>query len=228
MKLVLAAICLCFGVLPLAAQVGSEPEKSPYQDFTFHQDLEVFGGYFGGNSGEANVGPLSSSLAGVRYGLHVGGPAELSVRLTRASSTRNVLNPLLIGSARNLGTESDALWIGDVAINLALTGQKSWHHLIPVFGFGGGFVKSSAAPDIGAYSFGTSFAIQFGGGIKFVTHGPFGARLDVSDYLWQLSYPGGYYVAPTGVTAVLLQSQAQNQWTHNAIITLGITYIFAR
>src|SRR6185437_1501154 len=173
-KLVLAATCLCFGVLPLAAQVGSEPEKSPYQDFTFHQDLEVFGGYFGGNSGEANVGPLSSSLAGVRYGLHVGGPAELSVRLTRASSTRNVLNPLLIGSARNLGTESDALWIGDVAINLALTGQKSWHHLIPVFGFGGGFVKSSAAPDIGAYSFGTSFAIQFGGGIKFVTHGPFG------------------------------------------------------
>lgn len=228
MKLALAAACLCLGTAPLAAQVGTVPEKSPYQDFTFHQDLEVFGGYFGGSGGEANVGPQSSSLEGVRYGLHVGGPAELSVRLARASSTRNVLNPLLIGTARNVGTESDALWIGDVAINLALTGQKSFHHFVPVFGFGGGFVKSTAGPDVGLYSFGTSFAIQFGGGLKFVTHGPFGARLDVADYLWQLSYPGGYYIAPTGGTQVLQQSQAQNEWTHNAIVTLGITYIIAR
>ena len=63
---------------------------------------------------------------------------------------------------------------------------------------------------------------------RLVTHGPFGARLDVADYLWQLSYPGGYYIAPTGGTQVLQQSQAQNEWTHNAIVTLGITYIIAR
>jgi hypothetical protein len=227
-KLVLVAATLCFAVAPLAAQEGSLPEHSPYQDFTYHQDVEVFGGYFSGSAGEANIGPQSSALLGVRYGLHIGGPAELSFRLSRASSTRNVINPLLIGNARNLGTESDALIVADAAINLALTGQKSWHHIIPVVGFGGGFVHGSAGQDIGGYSFGTAFAIQFGGGLKFVTHGPFGARLDVADYMWQLSYPGGYYVAPTGGTAVLQQSQSQNQWTHNALITLGITYIFAR
>ena len=227
MKLVFAAACLCLGVAPLAAQVGTQPDKSPYQDFTYHQDFTVFGGYFTGNTGAANVGPQSSALVGVRYGLHVGGPAELAVRLSRASSVRNVVNPLLI-TGRNVGTESDALWIGDVTLNLALTGQKSFHHLVPVFEFGGGFVKSTAGPDIGAYQFGTSFAIQGGLGLKFVTHGPLGARLDVSDYLWQLSYPGGYFLAPTGGTAVLDQSQAQNEWRHNGVITLGISYIISR
>lgn len=228
MKLAIAAACLCLGLTPLAAQVGTSADKSPYQDFTFHQDLSVFGGYVRGAAGEANIGPQSSSLVGVRYGLHVGGPAELSFRLSRAFSTRNVINPLLIGSARNVGTESDALWIADAAINIALTGQKSFHHFVPVFGLGGGFVKSGAGTDVGGYSFGTGFAIQFGGGLKFVTHGPFGARLDVTDYLWQLSYPGGFYIAPAGGTAVLQQSQAQNEWTHNGVVTLGITYIIAR
>lgn len=228
MKLAIAATLLCFGMSPLAAQVGTAPEKSPYQDFTYHQDLTVFGGYFSGNAGEANIGPKSSPLIGVRYGLHVGGPAELSLRVSRAFSTRNVIDPRKIGVARNLGTESDPIWIADAAINLALTGQKSFHRLVPVVGFGLGFASSGTQPDVGSYSFGTGLALQFGGGIKFVTKGAFGARLDVTDYIWQLSYPGGYFLAPTGGPAVLTSDQSQNEWTHNGVITLGISYIFAR
>jgi hypothetical protein len=227
-KLVTAAAFLCLGLSPLAAQVGTQPDKSPYQDFTFHEDLSVFGGYFTGSAGAANIGPRSSPLMGVRYGLHVAGPAEVSFRLSRAFSSRNVIDPKLLGAARNLGTETDGLWIADAAINIALTGQKSFHSFVPVLGFGIGVASSGGSLDAGGYSFGTGFAIQFGGGLKFVTHGPFGARIDVSDYLWQLSYPGGYYLAPTGGTAVLQTGQAQNEWTHNGVVTFGITYIIAR
>jgi hypothetical protein len=227
-KLVLTAAFLCFGIAPLAAQVGTEPEKSPYQDFSYRQDFGVFGGYFSGNTGSAGVGPQSSPIFGVRYGLHIGGPAELSVRIGRASSTRNVLDPTKIGAARNLGTESDPIWIGDIGVNLALTGQKSFHHIVPSFGLGVGAAKSNSSPDVGTYSFGTGFAIHFGGGLKFVTHGPWGARVDLTDYFWQLSYPGSYFLAPTGGTAVLSQGQAQNEWTQNATITFGISYIFSR
>jgi hypothetical protein len=227
-KLALTAALLCFGVAPLAAQVGSEPEKSPYQDFTFRQDLSVFGGYFSGNKGTANVGPQSGPIVGVRYGLHIGGPAELSIRVSRAFSNRNVIDPTKIGAARNLGTMSDPIWIADAGIDLALTGQKSFHHFIPLIGFGLGFSHSASAQDVGGYSFGTGFAIQGGLGLKFVTHGPIAARLDVMDYLWQLSYPGAYLVGPTGGTPVLAAGQSQNEWKHNGVITLGITYIFAR
>ncbi len=228
MKLVLAAALLCFGVAPLAAQVGSAPEKSPYEDFMYRQDLTVWAGYFSGNTGEANVGPQSGPIVGVRYGLHVGGPAELSVRIGRAFSHRNVLDPTKIGAARNLGTEADPLWIADAGINVALTGQKSFHRFVPLFGLGLGVASSRTAADVGSYSFGTGLAIHGGGGLKFVTHGPWAARVDVTDYFWQLSYPGGYFLAPTGGTAVLSSSQTQNQWTQNAVITFGISYIFAR
>lgn len=228
MKLVLTAALLCFGVAPLAAQVGSEPDKSPYQDFNYHEDFSVWSGYFGGNTGEAGIGPQSSSIFGVRYGLHVGGPAEMSVRVGRAFSSRNVLDPTKFGAPRNLGSESDPLWIADVGINFALTGQKTYHHLVPEFGFGIGVVSSSTAQDVGAYSFGTSFAIHGGLGLKLVTHGPWGARIDATDYLWQLSYPGAYFLVPTGGTAVLSSSQVQNEWTQNMALTFGISYIFSR
>jgi len=226
-KLVLTA-ALLIGVSPLAAQVGTQPDKSPYQDFTYRQDLTVWAGYFGGNVGEANIGPKSSPIFGVRYGLHVGGPAEFSVRVGRAFSSRNVLDPTKIGAARDLGTESDPLWIADVGINLALTGQKSFHRIVPIFGFGVGVASSGAAKDVGGYSFGTGFAIHGGGGLKFVSHGPWGARVDVTDYFWQLSYPGAYFLAPTGGTAVLSSSQVQNEWRQNPVVTFGVSYIFSR
>ena len=228
MKLVLTAALLSLGIAPLAAQVGSEPDKSPYQDFSYHQDLTVWAGYFRGTAGEANIGPKSSPIFGVRYGLHVGGPAELSVRIGRAFSSRNVLDPTKIGAEQNLGTVSDPLWIGDLGLNVALTGQKSFHRIVPVFGFGVGVASSGAAKDVGGYSFGTTFAIHGGAGLKFVTHGPWGARVDVTDYFWQLSYPGSYFLVPTGGTAVLSSSQVQNEWTQNPVITFGLSYIFAR
>lgn len=228
MKLVLTAALLCLGVAPLAAQVGSLPEKSPYQDFTYHQDFSVFGGYFGGNKGSANVGPQSSPIFGIRYGLHIGGPAEFAIRIARASSTRNVLDPTKLGAARNVGTESDPLWIADAAINIALTGQKSYHHIVPMFGVGAGVAKSRSSADVGGYKFGTGFALQFGGGLRFVSHGPWGARVDLTDYLWQLSYPSSYFLTPVGGTPVLAPGQAQNEWKQNATITFGITYIFSR
>jgi hypothetical protein len=227
-KLVLTAALLCLGIAPLAAQVGNEPEKSPYQDFVYHQDFSVFGGYFTGNKGTANVGPQSSPIFGVRYGLHIGGPAELSIRVARASSMRNVLDPSKNGAARELGTESDPLWIADVGINVALTGQKSYHHFVPQFGVGVGLSKSNTSADVGGYKFGTGFAIHFGGGLKFVTHGPWGARLDLTDYFWQLSYPNAYLTPPTGITPILAEGQAQNEWKQNATITFGISYIISR
>ena len=228
MKLVLTAALLCLGIAPLAAQVGSVPEKSPYQDFTYHEDFSVFGGYFGGNTGSAKVGPQSSPIFGIRYGLHIGGPAELAVRIGRASSTRNVLDPTKIGAAQNLGTESDPIWIADAGINVALTGQKSFHHLVPSFGVGVGASKSNSSADVGTYKFGTGFAFDFGAGVKFVTHGPWGARLDLTDYFWQLSYPSTYFLAPTGGTSVLPVNAPQNEWKQNPTITFGITYIFSR
>ena len=119
-------------------------------------------------------------------------------------------------------------WIADAGINFALTGQKSYHHFVPSFGLGVGVSKSNSSQDIGTYRFGTGFALHYGVGLRFVTHGPWGARVDLTEYLWQLSYPSSYFLTPTGGTAVLQASQSQNEWKQNPTITFGISYIFSR
>src|SRR6185437_6079631 len=124
------------GATRAAAQVGYPPNRSPYHDITEKQDFTVYGGYFKGNTGAAGVGPQSGALFGVRYALHIGGPAELVGRLARASSSRTVLDPNQPYATRDLGTTSQAIYLADVGITLNLTGQKSYHHFVPTAGFG--------------------------------------------------------------------------------------------
>ena len=54
-------------------------------------------------------------------------------------------------------------------------------------------------------------------------------RADVADYLYQLSYPNSYFGVNTiDGTRVLKLSQAQNVWTHNVALTIGLSYLFFR
>ena len=230
-KLALTAALLCLGIAPLAAQVGSEPEKSPYQDFTYHQDFTVFGGYFGGNKGTANVGPQSSPIFGVRYGLHIGGPAELSVRVGSASvrpatcSTPRRTAPRAISARCPIRSGSR-----DVADQPRAHRAEELSPLrIPSSASGVGSSRSNTSADVGGYSFGTGFAIHFGGGLKFVTHGPWGARLDrLGLLLAAVGIRARTSLAPTGGTSILPQGQAQNEWKQNPTITFGISYIISR
>ena len=228
MKHLVVLLLAAVAALPARAQVGTLPSKSPYRDFSFGQDVTVFGGRFGGNEGKAGVGPRASSIVGVRYALHISGPAEFSVRVARAASTRLVLDPSKDGDARTLGTQSEALYIADAGLLFALTGQKSWHHLIPLVGFGLGLVSSGAGQDVGGYSFGTGFAIQYGAALRYVTSGNISVRLDWTNYLWQLAYPESYFNPTATGGPPVLSTNKSSQWTNNRTLTLGVSYIFSR
>lgn len=211
------------------AQVGYPPSKSPYHDITTKQELTFYGGQFGGSKGDAGVGPQSGGIFGVRYGIHLGGPAEFAVHVARASTTRDVRDPTKTGAAREVGTASLPLYLMDVGIALNLTGQKSYHWLVPVVGFGLGVVSDMGEhADVGGFKVGTPFALNFGAGIRFVPRGSFGARVEIADYLYQVSYPSAYSTAPSGGTSILPAGAGANQWLHNAVITLGISYRFSR
>ena len=231
MKLALTAALLCFGIAPLAAQVGSEPDKSPYQDFTYHAGiLRSSAAISAGDTGEADVGPKSGAdrRGAIRASRWRARGAERAAR-PRSARMRNVLDPTKTGdgakSRHGVGSDLDRRFRREPRAHRAEELSPLRSDLRP-----SGSASRGAAPRpmSGGYSFGTGFAIHFGGALKFVTHGPWGARLDVSDYIWQLGYPGAYFLAPTGGTSILAQDQAQNQWTHNPVITFGISYIFAR
>ena len=221
----LAAVAACAAALP--AQAGHLPTNSPYEDFSYKQEVTLYTGWFTGATGRAGVGPQGAPLLGARYALHLGGPVELSAHVARAFSDRLVLSPADTGAARNRGTFSVPLYLADVGLTFNLTGEKSWHHLVPIFGFGGGLVSDGGTQkDIGDFGIGTTFAITFGTGIRYVPGGSWSARLEIADYMYQAQYPNTYFAAPVGGTSILPAASPQNQWLHNGVFTLGVSYMF--
>lgn len=211
------------------AQVGYPPERSPYRDVEFRQELTLLTGYYSASTDPAEVAPRSGPLLGLRYDVRVGGPASLTVRAARVFSERNVINPALAGDARALGVESWPLYLSDVGITLALTGQKSLYRLVPVLTAGAGVASDFRKADVGGFRIGTAFALNLGAGVRWVPGGPFQLRADVTDYLYQISYPGTYFSAPVGGgEPVLGGSQGRSVWKHNAAITVGASYLFFR
>ena len=85
------------------AQVGYTPERSPYLDLQYSQEITPTLGYYWGRNDPAGVAPLSAPLFGLHYEWRAGGPAHLIGDLVRIGSSRNVLDPSKPLATRNLG-----------------------------------------------------------------------------------------------------------------------------
>ncbi len=213
---------------PAVAQVGHPPADSPYRDLEFRQELSVVAGYFFAAKDPAGVAPRSAPMLGARYEARVGGPAMLMVRAARVFSERRVIRPDTTAAFRDLGVRSWPLYLADVGLTLNLTGQKSFHHLVPVTSLGVGVASDLKSPDAGGFHMGTSFAFSLGGGVRWVPGGRFQVRADLTDHLYQIKYPPLYYRLASDSTQVLKNSQGRSVWKHNAAITVGASYLLFR
>lgn len=227
---VLAALALPALAVPAGAQVGSLPENSPFKDLEYRQEVTAFTGWFVASKDPAGVAPRSGPMVGARYDVRIGGPAQFSARLATAFSERRVIDPARSGAARELGIREQPLYIGDVGIAVNLTGQKSWRALVPYTQLGVGIASDFQGRDVGGYRFGTTFAFNFGGGLRWVPGNRFQVRADVADWLYQIQYPNTYYVPTTaqGDDAVLRERDAKSVWKHNVALTIGGSYLFFR
>jgi hypothetical protein len=221
-----AVAAMALASAPAAAQIGYPPTESPYRDLEFRQEATFFAGWFAAQKDPAGVAPRSAPIAGVRYDVRIGGPAQFTGRLATAFSERTIVDPTQPAATRVVGVESWPLYIADANITVNLTGQKSWRHLVPVLNAGIGIASDlKGGTDIGEYKFGTSFAFNFGGGVRWVPGGNFQVRADFADYVYQIQYPSTYYDEET---PVLDDDQAASVWRHNLALTLGASYQFFR
>jgi hypothetical protein len=225
------ALAVMIGGAPgAAAQVGHTPQQSPYADLVYRHELTAFAGNLGTQRDPAGVAPRSGPLAGIRYALHLNGPAYFIARAGYARSERTVLDPLEPAATRVVIPAANfALLLADVGMALSLTGFKSWNRLVPELNGGLGLVSDFRTKgDVGDFSFGTRFALNLGAGIRYVPGGRFQLRLDLSDNLYRIAYPDSYYRIASDQTAILSSDQAKSLWTHNPSITLGVSYLFWR
>lgn len=214
----------------LGAQVGHVPQRSPYIDLEYRQELSLFGGYYNAGTDQVGVAPGSGPMFGARYDLRLGGPASLTSKLMYVSSQRTVIDPRRPKETRIV--QADAAWpiyIADVGISLNLTGQRSYRRIVPfVNGSLGVATDFKGGVDVGAWRFGTPFAFSLGGGVKWVPAGNLQVRADITDQLYQIKYPNSYYVSASDGTSVLTLSDGKSDWTSNIGLSIGISYLFFR
>jgi len=231
MKRVLFVIALGVFATPASAQVdvGYPPPASPFRDLEFRQEATAFGGYYLAGKDPAGAAPKSGPMIGIRYEVTIGGPAQIVFRLARVNSERNVINPLEPRATRSLGVQSWPIYLTDAGFSLNLTGQRSWHGVVPVVYTGVGLASDLDKKDEkDPFNLGTTFAFSFAGGLRFVPGGRFQVRADAGTWLYQLKYPAEYYATTSDNTTVLPANQAKNLWKRNFGFTLGASYLLFR
>ena len=220
-----AMFALTLVVAPAAAQVGHKPSESPYHDLTWRQSVGVFAGGFDTGRDPAGVGPQPGWLSGLRYDLRIGGPVALVARVAAAPTSHRILDPTKPAATRHIGDEDSQLMVADLGLAMNLTGQKSFHRLVPVLSGGVGVASDfRGTPDKGGYRFGTRFAFNWGLGVRYHTQGRWEPRVDFSNSLWQLQYPAAYGAGPADGSPAIVKSGKKAAWMGNHLWSLGLSY----
>jgi hypothetical protein len=227
-KHLLGALALACIASTARAQVGHLPESSPYRDLETRQEFTFFGGHYNSAKDPIGIAPRDGPMFGIRYQIHVGGPAFLVAHWSHINTERFAIDPTKIGAARQLGKQNVSVNLYDIDLALNLTGEKSFHHIVPVVNLGAGVATCGCSVENDPYTFGTPFAFSFGGGLRYVPGGRFQLTLDWNDYLYQTKYPIKYYVIPAGGPAAVTGDQARSFWKSNRALTLGASLLFFR
>ena len=215
------ALCVA-GAHAANAQVGHLPSKSPYEDVKIGQELTVFGGYFNSTTGAAGVLPKPSVFGGLRYDLPVGGPAVLTARYSLIPSERTIVDPRKPRRTRVLSVANTQTQVVDVGLTLLLTGQKTWHRLIPSLSAGTGLASDFAKADTGGYSFGTKFGFTGGASVRYMLRNNWAVRVDATNYLWRNAYPDAYYAVASDTSAVLRPDVSKKSWSGTWAWSIGL------
>jgi hypothetical protein len=226
----LAAVGLLVGSSVAGAQVGTTPANSPFVDIEVRHEITFFGGYFSAKRDPAKVAPQSGPMGGLMYAWRASGPVHLGLSAMGVNSKRLILDPSKPVSSREVGTESEPLLAADAFLSVALTGERSWHHLMPMLGMGVGLVTNFKAADVGGFRFGTRFAFPMSAGVRWIPGtGGFQLRADVKDWMYTLKYPQAYYTAAvSGEDPIAAAGVDASRWTHNFAMTVGVSYTFKR
>lgn len=225
---------------PLAAQVGYDPRRSPYRDLVQTQEVTVFSGYYRAKRDAANVAPQSGPLVGVLYQWRPGGPANINFSAARLASQRRVLDPEAPatcpagGDCKLIGTFRWPVYFFDAGLALALTGARSFYHIVPEAKLGAGVVSDfRTQADVGGFAFGTRFAFNWGVGLRWVPGegegtAPIQLRADLVNHLYNLRYPLAYYQPAPDNSTIFTRRQSRSAWLNNPAITIGFSYLFSR
>lgn len=229
-RALLLALLLGAPGLLAAQQVGTAPERSPFQDILTHEGFTLFAGRFAGNANDAHTGARPGLMLGARLNVRISSALDLSATFGEAFTSRLRIDASG-DTARNAGNVKVRLIAADLGFQLNLTGDKTWHHIAPYVYLGAGLTTPSArVVDPGGYELGTDFDVVPAIGTRVVISRRLSLRVEARDYYYRYTFPLFYfdrpYAAHADGTAVLSNSVGDREWYSNYAIWVGVTYGF--
>ena len=224
--LLVAITALFVGSAPLAAQVGTVPQASPFRDLEKRMELSFFSGYFLAGKDPVGVAPQSGPMAGARYEFKMGSLISATARTGLVITKRTVIDPSQPAATRVVGETDQGVFLFDVGLGLNLTGNRSFHNFVPVLSVGLGMSSDFQQRDAGDFALTPRLLATFGAGIKWLAGESFQVRLDATDYLLGVSYPTTYMLPASDGTRA--RQGDESVYTSNLGVSLGISYRFYR
>lgn len=220
-----SALLLLFAAGPALGQ----RIDTPYRFFEETQAVGVTAAYISTDKGSLGLGPESGIAYGARYHIRLSGPFFVEAEALYFPTTRAVLDTAVVDSAfERVGEAETAIALAQASLRFNITGQRTWHGILPFFllGIGVGIEASdddeadAAIPGEARFDFGTTFAGQLGGGIEIFPAERLAIRIDARNILWQLKTPQALLGADIGRTV------PTEEWSNNLTASVGIAIHF--
>ncbi|MBS1241383.1 MAG: hypothetical protein H6R40_810 [Gemmatimonadetes bacterium] len=234
-----AAILLCTLLavagrpVPLQAQVGYDPAKSPFRDIRSSTFLTLVGGYFFGDGGRVGVAPHDGPVGGIRLSFLANRSLQVGAGVLYGSQTRNLIDPNKTPAEQVTGTATHGtVWV-EGSLQFNFTANKTWNGLAPFVGTGIGVSFTESVPeDPGNYTTGTKFFIAPMIGTRYFLTENLHLQVDARFNFWQLSYPSTYLQepfedpgTPNDPHAVIPDGRPK-EWSVTPWVNLGLGFPF--
>ncbi len=235
---------LCAGLLlvsiaaPLTAQVGHNPASSPYRDIRYGKTFTALVGDIGGNGGKIGVGPHDGRSYGGRFDIRLSAPVTFGLSISKATLQRLVVSAADSVATRVTGPVDQDVTFIEAALQLNLTGRKTWHRLAPFISGSAGWMhgadlKASQGADSSGYRFGNKIYLTPSAGLNLVLTDNVALRFEARQMFWKLSYPLSYTNEPAAEPSTVenksnavLPDGKRDQWSGAREFRAGLSISF--
>ena len=216
---------------PAVGQVGHDPAHSPFHDIQTGAGPVFFAGHLSGDRGRGDAGPANGFGVGVRYELALGRSTVMQFSGAYLKADRFIRDPSVPDTAptRRTGPFDTEILLTEVALQLRLTGGKTWHGFAPYFGtgLGLGFPLSAPGDTTGSgYKFGTKFTVSAATGLRWHATRKIAVQLDTRLLFWRLNYPLSFHDIASDGSRVVPILNPLHEWTVHPWVSLGVGWNF--
>jgi hypothetical protein len=221
--------------VPAAAQVGHQPESSPYRDIRKGHTVTATFGQFGGSGGRFGIAPHDGQIYGFRYDLRTASTIQIGLGFARGDLDRLIVDPFVELVNRVSGPVKQTVTFAELNLQFNLTGGKTWHRLAPFVGSAVGFTFPSGTPaDTSRFELGHKIYLAPNVGFRFFITDRIHLRGEARAVFWKLKYPSTFTDEPAlepgnppqSSNAVITDGNT-SEWVTSSWLQVGLGYSFS-